>query len=307
MVANDFSHVTQLYLKRNLNYLKFFLQKITLYQINAVPDFSQKSGNFLQKNGIVLVVNKPNVRGETPMQTYGYCRISTPRQNIERQVRNILAAYPDAHIVREVYTGTKYQGRAELDKLLRTVQAGDRIIFDSVSRMSRSADEGCQLYTDLYARNVGLFFLKEPHINTETYRQTIQRQINAQLQTGSAATDNFVSSVIAALNQYTADLAAEQIRLAFAQAQKEVDDLHQRTREGMLTAKLNGKQIGQVAGRKLIIKKTAPCKELIVRYSKDFGGTLSDAECIKLIGIARNTYYKYKRELREQSAGLPPL
>lgn len=96
MVANDFSHVTQLYLKRNLNYLKFFLQKITLYQINAVPDFSQKSGNFLQKNGIVLVVNKPNVRGETPMQTYGYCRISTPRQNIERQVRNILAAYPDA-------------------------------------------------------------------------------------------------------------------------------------------------------------------------------------------------------------------
>ena len=229
------------------------------------------------------------------MQTYGYCRISTPRQNIERQVRNILAAYPDAHIVREVYTGTKYQGRAELDKLLRTVQAGDRIVFDSVSRMSRSADEGCQLYTDLYARNIDLYFLKEPHI--------IQRQINAQLQTGSAATDNFVSSVITALNQYTADLAAEQIRLAFAQAQKEVDDLHQRTREGMLTAKLNGKQIGQVAGRKLIIKKAAPCKELIARYSKDFGGTLSDTECIKLIGIARNTYYKYKRELREQSAG----
>lgn len=237
------------------------------------------------------------------MQTYGYCRISTPRQNIERQVRNILAAYPDAHIVREIYTGTKYQGRAELDKLLRTVQAGDRIVFDSVSRMSRSADEGCQLYTDLYARNIDLYFLKEPHINTETYRQTIQRQINAQLQTGSAATDNFVSSVISALNQYTADLAAEQIRLAFAQAQKEVDDLHQRTREGMLTAKLNGKQIGQVAGRKLIIKKAAPCKELITRYSKDFGGALSDAECIRLIGIARNTYYKYKRELREQSAG----
>ena len=241
------------------------------------------------------------------MQTYGYCRISTPRQNIERQVRNILAAYPDAHIVREVYTGTKYQGRAELDKLLRTVQAGDRIVFDSVSRMSRSADEGCQLYADLYARNIDLFFLKEPHINTETYRQTIQRQISAQLQTGSAATDNFVSSIITALNQYTADLAAEQIRLAFAQAQKEVDDLHQRTREGMLTAKLNGKQIGQVAGRKLTVKKASPCKELIARYSKDFGGTLSDAECIKLIGIARNTYYKYKRELREQSAGLPPL
>ena len=52
------------------------------------------------------------------MQIYGYCRISTPRQNIERQVRNIAAAYPTAHIVREVYTGMACQGRRELDKLL---------------------------------------------------------------------------------------------------------------------------------------------------------------------------------------------
>ena len=232
------------------------------------------------------------------MQIYGYCRISTPQQNIERQIRNILATHPTAHIIREVYTGTTYQGRRELDKLLHTVQAGDTIVFDSVSRMSRNADEGCQLYEDLYAQNVTLCFLKEPHINTETYRQTIQRQISTQLKTGNAATDSFVSSVFAALNQYTVDLAKEQIRLAFAQAQKEVDDLHQRTREGMLPAKLNGKQIGQERGRKLVVKKAATCKDAIKKYSKDFDGTLCDADCIRLIGIARNTYYKYKRELR---------
>ena len=232
------------------------------------------------------------------MQTYGYCRISTPAQNIDRQVRNIRATYPNAHIVQEVYTGTKYQGRKELDKLLRIVEPGDTIVFDSVSRMSRNADEGCQLYEELFDRQIKLHFLKEPHIDTETYRQTIQRQISTQLKTGNAATDSFVSSVIAALNQYTVDLAKEQIRLAFAQAQKEVDDLHQRTREGMLTAKLNGKQIGQERGRKLVVKKAAACKDAIKKYSKDFDGTLSDADCIKLIGIARNTYYKYKGELR---------
>lgn len=119
-------------------------------------------------------------------------------------------------------------------------------------------------------------------------------------ETGSAATDRFVSGIMDALNRYTADLAKEQIRLAFAQAQKEVDDLHQRTREGILTARLNGKQIGQTPGRKLTIKKSAPCKEQIKKYSRDFDGTLTDADCIKLIGIARNTYYKYKRELREE-------
>ena len=233
------------------------------------------------------------------MSVFGYCRISTPSQNIERQVRNIAAAYPTAHIIREIYTGTACQGRKELDKLLHAVQPGDTIVFDSVSRMSRSADEGCALYRELYNRGVNLCFLKEPHINTDTYRQALQRQSGAAPQTGSDATDRFVCGIMDALNRYTADLAAEQIRLAFAQAQKEVDDLHQRTREGLMTARLNGRQIGQAPGRRLNIKKSAPCKEQIKKYSRDFGGTLTDAECIKLIGIARNTYYKYKRELRE--------
>ncbi len=233
------------------------------------------------------------------MSVFGYCRISTPSQNIERQVRNIAAAYPTAHIIREIYTGTACQGRKELDKLLHAVQPGDTIVFDSVSRMSRSADEGCALYRELYNRGVNLCFLKEPHINTDTYRQALQRQSGAAPQTGSDATDRFVCGIMDALNRYTADLAAEQIRLAFAQAQKEVDDLHQRTREGLMTARLNGRQIGQQPGRKLNIKKSAPCKEQIKKYSRDFGGTLTDAECIKLIGIARNTYYKYKRELRD--------
>lgn len=82
------------------------------------------------------------------MPVYGYCRISTLQQNIERQVRNIAAAYPAAHIVREVYTGTACRGRQELDKLLHVVQPGDTIVFDSVSRMSRSAEEGCALYEE---------------------------------------------------------------------------------------------------------------------------------------------------------------
>lgn len=240
------------------------------------------------------------------MSVYGYCRISTPQQNIERQVRNIAATYPAAHIVREVYTGTACQGRRELDKLLHTVQPGDTIVFDSVSRMSRNAEEGCDLYETLYNRGVTLCFLKEPHINTDTYKQALQRQVSTTPETGSAATDRFVSGIMDALNLYTADLAKEQIRLAFAQAQKEVDDLHQRTREGLMTARLNGKQIGQTPGRKLNIKKSAPCKEQIKKYSRDFDGTLTDAECIKLIGIARNTYYKYKREIREKVAKHKP-
>ena len=84
------------------------------------------------------------------MKLYGYCRISTRKQNIERQVRNILAVFPDAIIVREIYTGTKFQGRKELEKLLKIVRTGDTMVFDSVSRMSRNAEDGFQLYEELF-------------------------------------------------------------------------------------------------------------------------------------------------------------
>ena len=42
---------------------------------------------------------------------YGYCRISSPRQSIDRQIRNIRNDFPEAIIVEEVFTGTKFYER----------------------------------------------------------------------------------------------------------------------------------------------------------------------------------------------------
>ena len=90
---------------------------------------------------------------------YGYVRISTKKQSIDRQIRNILRVYPEALIVKEVYTGTKFQGRKEFDKILRLVQNSDTIVFDSVSRMSRNAEEGFEEYERLFYRGINLVFL----------------------------------------------------------------------------------------------------------------------------------------------------
>lgn len=236
------------------------------------------------------------------MALYGYCRISRKTMNIERQVRNILAVYPTAYIVKEAFTGTKIQGRKELDKLLKVLKSGDTIVFDSASRMSRNTEEAITLYEELFNNNINLIFLKEPHINTEVYKKALNNQIKISLNTGNKATDTFIQSIIESLNRYTIDLAKEQIRIVFEQAQKEVDDLHQRTAEGIITAKLNGKQIGQPKGTKLTTKKSITAKEIIKKYSEDFSGTLEDQAVIKLAGTSRNSYYKYKRELREELA-----
>lgn len=222
---------------------------------------------------------------------YGYCRISTPRQNIERQVRNITDQYLDAIIYRESYTGTKLD-RPEWRKLYRRLQPGDTIVFDSVSRMSRSADDGITLYKELYKCGVELVFLKEPLINTAVYKETARRAV--------PMTGTDVDVILQAVNQYLLLLAEKQIKLAFAQAQKEVDDLRQRTREGIETARRNGKAIGRPTGKTYISNKEKQALPVIMRTSRDFNGQNSDAEVMAITGLSKNTYYKYKRRIREK-------
>lgn len=226
-------------------------------------------------------------------KVYGYCRISTSKQSIERQIRNIKELYDDVIIIQEVYSGRKIYGRDEWSKLIKIVKKGDTIVFDSVSRMSRDAEDGFNLYQELFDKGVELVFLKEQHINTSVYKNALNT--NIQL------TNTNVDFILEGINKYLLELAKEQIRLAFEQAEKEVKDLQQRTKEGIETARINGKQIGAVKGVKLTTKKSIESKEQIQKYSKDFKGTLKDTEVMKLIGISRNSYYKYKKELIEES------
>lgn len=222
---------------------------------------------------------------------YAYERISTPKQNLERQERNIKALYPTAITVKETYTGTK-MNREKWNNLMKNIKPGDTIVFDSVSRMSRNAEEGYSTYEELFSRGIDLVFLKEPQINTETYKRALNGSIEM---TGTIA-----DYILEGVNKYLLALAKEQIKLAFEQSQKEVDDLHQRTKEGLETARLNGKQIGQRKGIQFNVKKKAPAKDMIRKYSKTFGGSLKDKDVIKLCDINRTTYYKYKNELKAE-------
>lgn len=229
---------------------------------------------------------------------FGYARISTPKQSIERQIRNIREYDSTAIIYKEAFTGTKAE-RPEWIKLLKQIEKllakGEKditIIFDSVSRMSRNAAEGVQQYEKLYNMGVSLVFLKEPQIDTAVYRDSLTQQIAL---TGNEIADEYIK----ATNNVLMILARKQVELAFEQSEKEVQDLHKRTAEGLKTAKLSGKQVGRKAGTTVETKKAERAKQIILKHSIDFGGSLTDTEVMQMIGgIARNSYYKYKRELK---------
>lgn len=228
---------------------------------------------------------------------FGYARISTMKQRIERQIDNIKREYPGAVIITEEYTGTTTD-RPKWNKLVEQIKKESAkgteitLVFDEVSRMSRNAAEGFKDYKMLYDMGVNLVFLKERHIDTDNFRQAMQDTV--PLMGGD------IDILLKGVNEYLMKLAERQIEIAFQTAQAEVDYLHQRTSEGVRKAQAAGKQVGRAKGSTVETKKSIEAKKQIQKHSRDFNGTLSDVDCIKLIGIARNTYFKYKRELKAE-------
>lgn len=245
---------------------------------------------------------------------YGYARISTMKQKLERQIDNIKREYPEAVIITEKYTGTTTD-RPKWNYLIEQIKKESAkgtditLVFDEVSRMSRNAAEGIELYEELFNMNVNLIFLKEPHINSSVYRDKLNKQIEKLPGTGSKATDKLLSGMMNTLHEFMIDIAREQIEIAFQTAQAEVDYLHQRTSEGVRKAQAAGKQVGRKEGATAgidfkvnpkVTKKAIAAKEIIRKHSKDFGGDLSDSKCMAIAGVSRNTFYKYKKELQAE-------
>lgn len=228
------------------------------------------------------------------MTIYGYARVSTPTQNLERQVRNIRAEYPEVRVVSEAYTGTTME-RPEWRKLLRKLKHGDIVVFDAVSRMARTAEEGYTEYMNLMSHGIELVFLKQHHIDTRVYQDSLAKAKIPTVAVDDEATDKMINGVLNCVQTFMHELVKRQIHVAFQEAEKEVKDLQTRTCEGIETARLNGKKIGRQHGDYVKTRKEAQIVPKIMKLSRDFGGSLTDTECIELLGIARNTYYKYKK------------
>ena len=231
---------------------------------------------------------------------YGYCRCSKKKQVITRQVTNILNVFPDAVIYKEFYTGTT-NDRKQWKKLKNNVKEGQTIVFDSVSRMSRNSEEGFRDYKELYLKGVNLVFLNEPHINTDVFKQSYERMINVEIDSGNKAVNNYFKDNLQLINKLLLELAEQQIRIAFEQSEKEVQDLHKRISDGLREAAARGTKLGLKKGTKLITKKSIIAKKLIKENHVDFDGTLTSDESVrKIIGCSRNAYFKYKKELKEE-------
>lgn len=271
---------------------------------------------------------------------YGYVRVSTLQQNIERQITDIKARYPEAVIIRDEFTG-KTMDRPGWKALYQKLQKGDVLVFDEVSRMSRDAVEGFETYQELYNKGIDLIFLQEPHINTESYREAMKGSISVDVSSGDKSTDDLVKAIMEALNRFMMEKVQDDIKRAFEKSQSENEARSRRQKAGIRETQKHNKelevlygddavnhddykQIGRSSGDKLKIKKQKPIMDLIRKYSRDFEGSNTDPEVMAILEkltvkvpvrkrsgkeeyrevsakLSRNTYYKYKNQLRGES------
>lgn len=235
------------------------------------------------------------------MAVYGYCRVSTMQQNVERQIDNVKRYNADTVIFAEKQSAKDIDNRSVFKELLNKVKEGDEIVFDEVSRMSRNADEGYKLYMDLMKKGIELTFLKERHIDTREYKRRSKNQLS-RIQTQNNTTDKLINGIIVLFEEFLKDNLKDNIRIAFERAEQERLFLIRRVTEGK--AKSTKHQGRPKGSKNLKSEKSENIKKVILELSKDFDGKFTDAKILKeyLPKTARNTYYKYKKELlREKS------
>lgn len=243
-------------------------------------------------------------------KVYSYVRVSTQKQNVQRQIDNIKAYLKGESSIQfeDKYTGTT-MSRPEFDKLVKAVDKdinkGDNvtIIFDSVSRMSRNAAEGIEQYFTWYNKGVELVFLNEQYINTSVFKAAMQKQIATVSDTGDKATDKFIGAIVSALEDYQKDLAIKQIELAFEQSQKEVDDLRKRTAQGMAAKGAADKISKARTGQTFTTIQSYELRIAILKELKMFGGALNHTQFAKLHDVSRMTIYRYIQDIKNDLNG----
>src|SRR3954454_7972047 len=138
---------------------------------------------------------------------FGYMRVSTIDQNLDRQKRQ-LEEFGCERIFFEKVTGTK-RDRPELNRMLEFLRPEDTVVVTDLTRVSRSTKELIEITELISQRGVHLKSLKESWLDTTT------------------AHGKMLFTIFAGIAQFERDLTSE------------------RTKEGIQAARKRGKDPGR--------------------------------------------------------------
>lgn len=175
------------------------------------------------------------------------------------------------------------------DELIKLVEPGDTAIFRDITSLD----------SDDFMRN-------DVSIGTmvKNYMELLKKDVDIMFDISSNCDSDIIYSTIATLKDQNALAVntSEAFRILLELQASSYINIRRALavdKRNTLRASvnLNGKSYGRPVGTTRTTEKEIRTKEIIKTYSREFGGTKTDAECIEMSGVSRNMYYIYKKQL----------
>lgn len=194
---------------------------------------------------------------------YGYIRVSTREQNIERQLISLQeAGVNEKNIYIDKQSGRNFQRPAYV-KMMSLIQEGDLIIVKSIDRLGRNYQEIMEQWSIITKeKKADIRILDMPLLDTTKTKDLL---------------GTFISDVVLQLLSFVAE--------------NERDNIRQRQAEGIAAAKARGVRFG-----KPVIPMPENFPELYRQWESN---NLTINELASLCKMGRSTMYKRIEEYRE--------
>lgn len=208
-------------------------------------------------------------------KTFGYVRVSSADQNVDRQIHKMLELGIDERDIFIDKASGKNFDRPNYQALKRVIREGDLIYIDALDRLGRNYDDIIKEWKEITREiNANIVILEN---------QTLfdSRKFKQMGDVGKLMEDQFLS-----LLSYVAD--------------QERKKLLKRQAEGIEAAKKKGKHLG----RPRITLETLSKQQLDLikkNYCKWKNKEITATEFMKILKLKRNSFYKIMKEYEEKS------
>ena len=195
---------------------------------------------------------------------YGYVRVSTKEQKIDRQLASIFEDnILEEHIFIDYVSGKDFK-RIEYQKLMEVLKEDDELVIKSIDRLGRNYDEIIEQWQIITRRKkVHITVLDFPLLNTKLSENTLTSQL--------------ISDIVLQVLSYVAQFEREQIR--------------QRQLEGIREAKKRGTKFGR--------PKLEIPEEFEAVVEKYYNHEITIRDGARLLGISKSTFYNWLKCLKK--------
>lgn len=192
---------------------------------------------------------------------YGYIRVSTQKQYVDRQIKVMLAAEVEReNIYIDYYTGASFE-RPEYQKLIKRLKKNDELFIDDLFRLGRDYKEIIKNWRFITSElQADIIVLDMPLLDTRQYKDLL---------------GTLVSDIVLCMLSYCA----------------------QHSRENMLREQAAGISAAKARGVKFGRPRKITIEEFDMEHERVVLGISTPEDLMDEMDISRGTYYRYLKEL----------